>query len=411
MKYIMLINSIVNMGGGQKYCSNKVKELEKRGFHVFVFSSTTGEIILDDLKKYQNCIISEMRLHPRYFNKNVRKKIIERILKIIKWDENEDCLLDSADIPHAEWGELIAEKTRSKHICYLIDEDFRTKKEDVDFLLFKLKRHELYGTSDQSLSHLFEGYYQVRDNERFFFYAYCTNVVEDIECDLVDKITPDTINIGYFGRLDKPYIIKTIKKSMDFFDKHRDKRFNIILIGGADNLDIENNIRALVETRKNLKLFITGFLNPIPRKLLKCLDVCVASAGCAVVAHKCGVLTVTVNALTGDVAGIMGDTCVEGEDFRYSEPKFEIALLLEDILFNGSKCIVKDAYGYYEELENKIKREINWQLKQFERKKEMIYYNIESIKPIYFKFLILKIIITLFGLDTLNFIVFKILKK
>ena len=411
MKYIMLINSIVNMGGGQKYCSNKVKELEKQGFQVFVFSSTTGEIILDGLKKYQNYIIPEMRLHPRYFNKNVRKKIIEKILKIVKWNENDNCLLDSADIPHAEWGELIAEKIRSKHICYLIDEDFRTKKEDVDFLLFKLKRHELYGTSDQSLPRLFEGYYQVEENERFFFHAYCTNVVEDIECDLVDKIPTNTINIGYFGRLDKPYIKRTIEKSMDFFDKHRDKRFNIILIGGADNLNVENRIRSLVETRKNLQLFITGFLNPIPRKLLKCLDVCGASAGCAVVAHKCGILTITVNTLTGDVAGILGDTCVVGEDFRYTDSKFELALLLEDILFNGSEYIVKDDHRYYAELGNKIQREIGWQLKQFERKNEKIFYNIDSIRPIYFKFLILKIIVTLFGLDVLNFIVFKILKR
>ncbi len=411
MKYIMLINSIVNMGGGQKYCSNKVKELEKQGFHVFVFSSTTGEIILDNLKKYQDCIIPEMRLHPRYYNKDNRKRVIDKILKIIKWNENDNCLLDSADIPHAEWGELIAEKIGSRHICYLIDEDFRTKKEDVDFLLFKLKRHELYGTSEQSLPHLFEGYYLVKENEKFFFNAYCTNVVEDIECDLVDRITPNAINIGYFGRLDKSYIKKSIEKSIAFFDKHANKRFNLILIGGSDSLNTESSIRALVEKRENLELFITGFLNPIPRKLLKCLDVCVASAGCAIVAHKCGVLTINVNTLTGDVAGIMGDTCAVGEDFRYSESNYEMTLILEDILFNDSKHVINDDYRYYAELANKIKREIDWQLKQFDIRNEKVFYHIDSIRPTYFKFLILKIVVNLFGINTLNFIVFKILKR
>ena len=89
--------------------------LKKLGYDVVVISSIPGKIMLDELKCYEGNIIQELRLNPRYFTKSKRKLLVQRILELIG-EEFSSIKVDSADIAHAEWAELIAERLKCKHI-------------------------------------------------------------------------------------------------------------------------------------------------------------------------------------------------------------------------------------------------------------------------------------------------------
>lgn len=84
MKYILLIGAIINIGGGQSYCSNKVAELEKRGFRVFVISSEDRlDEVFDVRKEDVDFLLYKLKRHLGRLGKPYIKQSLEKSMRIV----------------------------------------------------------------------------------------------------------------------------------------------------------------------------------------------------------------------------------------------------------------------------------------------------------------------------------------
>lgn len=406
MKYVMIISGIVGMGGGQKYCSNKVETLKKMGHTPIVVSAFSGEVMLASLKEYGGNIIPELRYSPLCFANKYRNNILKKIEGIVG-EMGEDTIIDSSSVTYAEWGELLAKRNNCEHICFFIDEEFDINKDESAFLKFKHDRKELYGTSKETLTRLFSNYYSIAEEERYTFIPYCVNVVEDINNPYDGKINNGGINIGIIGRLDKPYVKAVIQDLSEFFKSQNHERINLIIIGGTDKKSVEADIKEIVSQIDGINVVMTGYLNPIPRKLLKSFNICIASAGSAVVSVNEGITTVYVNALNGHYVGVIGYTVEFGDyDLRYGECSDEnLSGILDKILYKGfcekgnkkiEKCVIEG--------EKELIDEISWQLSMANQKRDRVYYDINSIR-INKKYKIIRAMIACLGVRVTDWLI------
>lgn len=414
LKYIMLINSIVNVGGGQKYCSNKVTEIKKRRYRVVVISTFEGEVLLEPLKEFEKNIMIELRYPPRYFSKEKKRKIIQKIERITGKIDKET-IIDCSMTSLAEWGELLAQRHKCKNVCFFIDEKSNLTRETAKFFEFKLNRSELFGSSAQIIPQMFNHYKKIEAREEYAFMPYCINVVEDVNCELAKKIaTEASLNIAFFGRLDKPYMLKAMKQLCPFLTRYSDMTFNVVLIGGAESDYKEKQLMNLYNDFNNVELYTTGFLNPVPRDLLKSLDVCIAAAGCAMVADDEDVPTICVDVLTGKPIGIVSYTVNRyAGDLRYGNNKnVTLVSLLEDILFynyckrNSPKYKLEN-----NNFEKVMQKEIDSEFEKINRVRSREYYDINSIQLGSGKERISKLILTIAGPRVLNRVIYEFWQK
>ena len=414
MKYIFLITSIADIGGGQKYCSNKIKELERLGYDTNVISVNKGTVLLEALKDYEFNTIPELRYPPRYYSIRKQNSLLNRMERLVG-KIAEDTIIECTMSSLAEWGELLASKYRCKSVCMFLDEEFNVTKENVKFFAFKLNRHELLGTSTKSVPLLFKGYMEIEESEEYSFKAWCSNAVEDVPYDLHElKMGIGNKTIGFFGRLSKGYIKNSLADSLHFVSLHPEVFFNIIFIGGAENSFIINDLKDMRSALDNVNVVFTGFLNPVPMKLLKYLDVCIATAGCANVSMNEGVPTICVNTLSGKAVGILGYTVDRNEvDVRYAESKeYSIPDLLDEILFKDF-CKQNEPINVFERLDinSVMADEVESQFKKINKTKKKEYYDISGIKLSGFKEHFSKIIVSLFGVKLLDYIILELWQK
>lgn len=81
-----------------------------------------------------------------YDSASYRRKRCERVCqKVVDYiGQFGSCVIESHFPSAAKWGELIAGKTKAKHIVYLINERYeKPSKRDISFYEFKLARREL----------------------------------------------------------------------------------------------------------------------------------------------------------------------------------------------------------------------------------------------------------------------------
>ncbi len=397
MKYVILTGDISGMGGGQKYCSNKVLLLSERGIKVIVISAVKGAVVLDNLKEYAGNIIPEILFPPNTYTKVEFNKTINWIVDIVGELDNES-IIDSSNLACALWGEFIAKQYNCKSMCYFIDESFRIEPSDLDFLRFKLSRYELYGSSSKIIPMIFKD--DSLDGEKYSFKPYCSNVVEDVPGDY--KKESGRICICYFGRLDKGYIYKTLNESIAFFTSHPNTGFDVLMMGGTSNGAIVNDIKSLIKPINNVRLFITGYLYPIPRDMFNEIDICIASAGCINVSVREGTHTIAVNTITGKVTGVPGYTCGMDEDLRYGNLNIELRDLLEEMIYGYYFMKRSQTFPIQSASYNVLLREeMDNQFRQIKQCSEKEYYDIQVIKCDNWKSILFKIINTLFGAERL----------
>lgn len=402
MKYIFLTNFIVEIGGAQQFLRNKVVELQKRGFDVFLFHAKNAPVYINDLKVFKKNFYPELRYSPICFNRREIERVIESIIAECNGIEP-DSIIDTSCIPNLEWGELIAKKCKCKCVGFLVDEAFSPTRDEIEFLTFKHKRKEIAGTSKQSLHLLFHDFHHVKEDECYSFYPCCSNTVDNVD-NPFEQVTTNRdgcISIGCLGRLDKPYIINSLNTIALYIKEHQEKKFNVIVIGSGTSSQHEKKIQNIFKSVSNANLVITGFLYPIPRNLLKGLDVCISSAASAKVSANEGVPTVYVNALTGKPVGIMNYTLPINDDqlSRYSENYINMNQTLDDILFNDyckkNNPLSPTCITDYSSL---IKEEINNQLDFISSSiQEKKYYDITLIHPQGLKLHLFSIIGKIFG--------------
>lgn len=372
------------MGGEQQYCRNKMKAMMSLGFDTYLFSCDKGPIYIDDLKKYSNNIVEELRYPPFCFSQKKVKRTVNKIVASIGPCSN-GSIIESVNPATAEWAELVAANLGCKHFVFLLDEYFTISKTEFSFFWFKYLRHELMGIAKQTLQLLFKKYTSLSEDDSFWFDAACSNVVEDIPYNekwfqMVKN--NQTIKIGSIGRLEKGFVIPCLLETAKYIKNNEKKYFDIILIGGSDEKRIYRKIAKIFKNIPNAKLHLTGFLYPIPKELVLTLDVCFSTAGSALITGvDFNVPTISVDTFTGAPIGILNYTTDENMYFNGFN-KFDLSYYYDKVLVD-KYCESHETLGMQPSKDDRsFIGEVIRQL-EFVKKNnsETSYYDISQLSP------------------------------
>lgn len=337
-KYILLTPTISDMGGAQMYIRNKAIVLERQGWVLFVMCGRDDNVVISELKSISHRI-PEINFNPFLFPLKKRERLIKEFKNVILPDNNDEIVIESTCLSESLWGEMFAREIKAKHFIYLLQEDnIIESKLYFDFLSFKLSRHELAAIDQMSLYKMFYPWSQISidESKRASLPACCTNVVEDISSPFEAKIDSAKFDyrIGVLTRLEKPFLIPTIKKIVDFANNNKENSFILLVIGGSPIMNkINKIIRSLKEKTHNLDICITGYMYPVSRSLINKCDVFVSSAGSAYVTYEEGIPTISIDGKDYEPIGVMGYTtnnCL----FRENEPIVLLDELLKEVLFD-----------------------------------------------------------------------------
>ena len=388
------------MGGVHQYCRNKCDAVKKYGYKPLVFSGTFGDIYIPELKEFENNIYPELRYPPYCFSKKRIKKTINKIANTID-EKSEEVVIECLTIANAEWGELIAKKVNAKSVAFILDEQYDTSDQELKFLKFKHSRRELAGIKKQSLRILFENKYFVPEEELYSISALCTNVVADYNYNVPFSKTKDTIVIGSIGRLDKGYVLKLIIELCGYFKNNSQQKYVLCLVGGAPNKKIISEIQDSIEPLPNVDLFITGYIYPIPKKLLKTFDVSIGTSGGAnITALYEKIPTISVDTHTCKPIGILNYTTKEST-YSNSDSYQTLSYYLDGILKNHKFDLANDlgmkapADTFNDEVDRVMKEFVNTGIK-------MEYYDVTTLRPAGLKYMTYSVIGKMFGANVLT---------
>jgi len=327
--YIFLTPNITKIGGAQMYLKYKSEWLLNKGYVVKIISSKKGSCIINGLERYEDYIIEGLSFPPHsFYNKKV-KSIKKELLKIIG-DRTDEMIIESTSIAVSVWGELLAKYYNAKHLVYSLQEKNEVQNPEIyNFLEFKNMRRELAGIKPQSIPKIFNS----ESANGPYLRAYALKIPEDYDHYLIKNISPADFTIGSIGRLDKPFVVPLIKKILSFTRMYSNKSFNLLMIGGSENLAVIRALKKMVRNTSNIRIYITGFVYPIPLKLIQMPDVFISSSGSCRVSSQQNKLTISIDADDYKPIGIIGITTKNGV-FRDGEPEVELSDLLQEILID-----------------------------------------------------------------------------
>lgn len=347
-KYVFLTSSIGNMGGAQMFLSNKVEYLRKHGWEVeaFFFNSFT-EIKIPNLKRFENNCIPELMYKVQSYSSSQREVILDRICSCLKKNGRCEMIVVESLLTHlAFWAELIAERVNGIHVVDYLEEDIPVfSKRQIDFFDFKLRRRECLNASKKSLQRLFKDFY-LDEYESFFFVLmpFCSNVIDENNETNIDIKSAD-YTILSIGRLDKPYIQTLLNELVSFIRLHSQTKFNMIFIGGSADGSVEKKISSLFRVVENVKVYLLGYLYPIPKILFENVNVSIASSNSVLVTAELGIPTIVIDANDFHAIGVYGyDT--QNKVFRTIEPLRNVSDLLEEVLltdkYTHTELVIKN---------------------------------------------------------------------
>ncbi len=399
-KYILLTYAITNIGGSQIYTRNKAKYLKERGWDVDVYSYQDGNIYIDDLIEYKSGIIKELKYPVFYFTKGEIKRILKKKFSQLKNHSYSELIIETNSIGLATWGEYLAKYLNCKHIIYLLAEHYSSNQDTYNFLSFKNQRKELAAAHTETLQNLFSQYnHDLNNSELVSLRANCTNVVEDIYHPLINKINTEYITIGSIGRLEKPFLKSNLLELRKYFETNKEQKYNLILIGGSPKSSkCVNTYKKIFRDTNNVNLFITGYIYPIPLKLLQCVDVFISSAGSAYLSYKYGIPTISIDSQTYLPIGILGVSTFKSTFGTVENKKYNLFDLLDEILTNTNKYSGTGITKSTEKLDYSSHLDF---IKNSNQNKA--YYPLNNIK-LKASDMIKKYILTIFGVKTLKFI-------
>lgn len=336
-KYIIIIPSIINMGGAQMYVRNKVVYLQENGWKVDLISAQSGKVYIPELRQF-NCIIPELCFDYYLFSKKKREHIVDSLVGRILDYDYDDIVIESTCIPACTWAEVLAERCNARHLAYLLQEDNTlTTETEQQFVKFKFDRRELASIADPSAYNIFASFSPIsmQQSVECRLPAYCSNVEEDIHSEWIDIIKAIKYDylIGCLSRLDKPFIMPAVNDFICFAEAHSDKQMLLVMMGGApEGSNFEKDIRKIVSKVENVELIVTGYLFPVSIKLLAMFDAFFSSAGSAAVCMRTGIPTVSYDCNDFKPIGVLGRTTKHSLFRDDSELPLNLCSLLDEIV-------------------------------------------------------------------------------
>lgn len=279
-----------------------------------IFSGLQRNLIqIKGLEKYSKYIFPPLLNSPKISGKKQTIILINQILEEIGDYKGDQCIIESGYFPLSLWAELVAQRLKCRHLVFLLQEKFRHDKRMIDFLRFKYDRHELAGIVKDSICKMLNDS-DIEKRENTIIRAYHYNIFEDC-IDNYSKYLDPTADYTFasLGRLIKPCVPALIEAFCCYADHHRNKRFNIVMIGGSKYRGKEKEILNKTRKHKNINTILTGDLYPIPISLIKNVDVFVSTAGSAVATYRACRPTIMVHPITGLPIGTIGLDFMLGE--------------------------------------------------------------------------------------------------
>lgn len=377
-KYVFIVPTVANMGGAQMYIRNKVLWLRQHGWEVDVIVAQGGTAKLSELQEFDYAVPELAFVILNYPDKK-KTKVIDAIVKRIGSDRKDETVIESTCISETLWAEAVAKRIGAKHISYLLQEENIISNKGVqDFFMFKLRRKELFGILDTSLAKMFAPFHPIPPQESYMLIAYCTNVEADIDSPYIRQV--DTLEhdyvIGMLSRLEKPFVIPAISNFCQYAQSHLDKKFLFLLMGNAPKGGgLLNQIQELIKKgASNVSVIATGYLYPVPTKLLEQCDAFFTSAGSSWTCERSGVPTISIDGNDFKPIGILGRTTMNSLFRDGNEPPLDFSMLMDQILIEQK--YKKEPSKYKDGLPD-----FSDHMKSLEETApEKEYYDVESIK-------------------------------
>lgn len=378
-KYVFIVPSVANMGGAQMYFRNKVLYLQQHGWNVDVILAQGGAAKLSELQEY-DYVVPELAFDIQNYSKNKKENVINAIVRKIGTDKADETIIESTCISETLWAEAVAARLGAKHISYLLQEDNTVFNKGIqDFFLFKLRRKELFGITETSLFNMFAPFHPITKNDSRLLPAYCTNVEADVDSPYLEQVrnTDRNFLVGMLSRLEKPFVMPIIRDFCQYAQTHLDKKFLFLLMGNAPKGNgILDQIQELIkEEASNVSVIATGYLYPVPTKLLEMCDAFFTSAGSSWVCMRSGVPTIAIDGNDFKPIGILGRTARHSLFRDENEPPKDFSELMDEILIK--KKYTKESPNYRDGIPD-----FSDHMKALEETApEKEYYDVESIKP------------------------------
>ena len=382
-KYVFITGDIHPIGGLQLYVYGKMLYLRKNGWDVKILFSGSKKRNCDinGLNDYADGAFSCLTYSPNNLLRMEYNKWVKKIINYIGKDDT--VLIESYNEVTAVWGELIASIIGAKHICFNCNEIFRGKnkyyEKYIEFMWHKYNKKELYGLTDDTISKIFIGHYDVKPSHDFWFDAVEADPIQDVSFN-IDFIEKKDFNICYLGRTTKgyfPYIVEGIKK---FADIHMYNSINFIIIGDAKSREV-----LLKDSFKNYKNVIVtkiGNMVPIPRIIYKKIDVVIAGAICAEVSARENIPTIVADCENFQCNGILGYTVFNSMYYDKNIGQFNYEDVLEDVLINKSFLVNQFSFPNQKSADEVYESHLSL----FDECNNSNYYDIKKLKPLKMKF-------------------------
>lgn len=329
-KYVFITFSIVEVGGSQVYVNKKRASLEADGWQVTVFSADQGELMIDELKKYEPLINFRYGYSPISFSGSKRYGIVKKMAEQVGGGADE-IIIESHSGIFGLWGEMLARELKATHLLYCIEEKcIAFSQSHFRFLKFKWSQHALAGISPIVIKNLFfNNGEEIDEDQSYYLVAFGNNPLEDVQTHV--KLPAMDENICLMGRLEKAFMYPTAQIIAEYVKDHSKKNYNVLIIGGSTKLIYSSKISALFKGIENCNLNMTGNMFPIPYSLLKQMSVLVSSAGCCRLGQSVGIPTISIDAQDLKPIGVLGYTTNQSI-FRNDEPVVDLSDLLDEIL-------------------------------------------------------------------------------
>lgn len=332
-KYVILTPQIGDMGGGQMFACNKAEYMSNLGWEVIVCYFTESPILIKKYLEFKRICVPELGWGIQYYTAYQVNNIVKQIAYQIGEDTHNEVIIESHLCYLSLWAELLAEKLHAKHIINSFEEDIPTFTSNaISFFEYKLKRWECINASEKSLKRLFKSYFKEEYN-RFNHSTsfFCSNVTVDNNV-ITDVILPDTnsFNILSIGRLNKSYIQVMLSELLGFAAKYSSTAIGLVFVGASPDGSVEKNILEIFNKLSNVKIYLLGYMFPIPQNVIECANIAISTSNAVLVTHEQGIPTIAVDAMDSFAIGVYGVNTVN-KVFRKDEPQIPISEYIEKL--------------------------------------------------------------------------------
>lgn len=311
--YILIGAAGGYISGGPIYQRNKAVFMEQQGWDVCYISCCHGKVYIDGLENFIVGVFTFIAKPAYLFPKRYQRKMLSLVINSMP-SLSSNIVIETGTDYTAYWGELLAEKLKGRHVVTLLDEyndhiDTRV----APFYQFKYERRELACISDEVMVHIFGSLIPQVRNQQYSLPCYCTNSLEDSNPSWIADIPEGDMTIGYIGRLEKKAVPVIIEGVRNFAEENPHQKIVFLCIGGSDTEMPSTEILNAFQNIKNVTVYITGLLFPIPLACVRKCDLIFSTAGSCSVGAMAGVPTVRIHQITNEVQGLL--TQVGGTEY------------------------------------------------------------------------------------------------